>query len=104
MWARALSRYGMTMEDFNNLRDGELIQEIIETKHSIQRRDDEYAALRAMIFRDGEEEEWNSYNAESHALVTYERAMELSTLPEVSYITSFVEPVKKIWSPPVEAE
>ena len=96
-WARVLAKFGMTEEEFNSCNDADLVQRIIDAKHADQRREEEYGALREKVFEEGEEVEWfGGYIGKSEAVLTYERALELSRLPEVAYIESELEPYTRI--------
>lgn len=58
-WARALAEFGITLSQWNDNRfceslGGDKIQEIIDRKHAVDRRDDEYDAARDRVLRDGE--------------------------------------------------
>ena len=96
-WARVLAKFGMTEEEFNSCGDADLVQRIIDAKHADQRREEEYGALREKVFKEGEEVEWfGGYIGKSEAVLSYERALELSRLPEVAYIESELEPYTRI--------
>ncbi len=92
---RAAEHYGLTLDDYYHLTDEDLRREISDyaAKESIET----YDAVRESLFEDGEL--IGGWKEHAGAMLTYERAMELSAKKEV-YMISYADlrPEDVVWS------
>ena len=92
---RAAEHYGLTLDDYYHLTDEDLRREISDyaAKESIEA----YDAVKASLFREGEL--IGGWKSVATAMLTYDRAMELSAKKEV-YMISYadIRPEDVVWS------